>query len=73
MRTIAGIGGATRRRRPIRRFLIITVILLLLIEPLFMYRVLVRERAQRRMIAESSLVAPFTPAVKGQEAGRRTE
>jgi hypothetical protein len=42
------------RRLPIRRIVIIVLLLAALIEPLLMYRSLMREREQRRAVAEAS-------------------
>ena len=50
----AGIG----RRRPILRFVIVALLLTALIEPLVMYRSLMRERAERRAITEATLQTP---------------
>ena len=55
MHTTAGIGDGTRRRKPIRRIVIVAIVLLALIEPLVMYAALMRERAERRAVVDSSL------------------
>jgi hypothetical protein len=68
MHTAAGIRGGARRRRPIRRIVLFAILLLALVEPLIMYRSLVRERAQRRAVADSSLVNPGVKA--GDGSGR---
>jgi hypothetical protein len=46
------------RRRPILRFVIIALLLAALIEPLIMYRSLMRERAERRALTEATLPGP---------------
>jgi hypothetical protein len=53
-------SGTTRsrqggRRRPVLRWVIIALLLAALIEPLIMYRSLMRERAERRAPAEITL------------------
>ena len=61
MHATAGIEGGTRhsgrsaRRSPIGRIVIIGLLLLALVEPLLMYRSLMRQREQRRRASESSL------------------
>jgi hypothetical protein len=64
MHATAGLGGGARhsgrsaRRFPIGRFVIVGVLLLALVEPLLMYRSLMRQREQRRQATESSLGVP---------------
>lgn len=60
MHATAGIGGGARhgrnaRRFPIRRIVIVGLLLLALVEPLLMYRSLMRQREQRRQASEGSL------------------
>ena len=60
MRNADGMGygrrGSLRKggRLPIARIVIIVLLLAALIEPLLMYRSLMREREQRRAVAEAS-------------------
>ena len=60
MHATAGFGGGTRhsgrsaRRLPIRRIVIVGLLLLTFVEPLLMYRSLMRQREQRRQASESS-------------------
>jgi len=60
MHATAGIGGGARhsgrsaRRPPIKRIVIVGLLLLALVEPLLMYRSLMRQREQRRQASESS-------------------
>ena len=53
-----GHGAGNGRRRPILRFVIVALLLTALIEPLVMYRSLMRERAERRAITEATLQTP---------------
>jgi hypothetical protein len=61
MHATAGLEGRTRhsgrsaRRLPLRRIVIVGLLLLALVEPLLMYRSLMRQREQRRQASESSL------------------
>ena len=61
MHVTAGFGGGPRRsgrsarRLTIGRIVIVGLLLLALIEPLLMYRSLMRQREQRRRASESSL------------------
>jgi hypothetical protein len=48
----------TGRRRPILRLVILALLLAALIEPLVMYRSLMRERAERRALVELTLQSP---------------
>jgi hypothetical protein len=51
-------GARTGRRRPILRVVIIALLLAALVEPLVMYRSLMRERAERRALTEITLRSP---------------
>jgi len=61
MNATAGLGegsrqsGRSARRPPIKRIVIVGLLLLALVEPLLMYRSLMRQREQRRQASESSL------------------
>ncbi len=61
MRDTNGAGARKARRRRIIRIVLGALVFAAVVEPLVMYRVLVRERAERRVVAE----APLAPSTDG--------
>ena len=63
-----GTGGDRKKKRSsIFKVVIITVLLCALIEPFVMYKVLVREREQRRIASQSLVSAPSSLVVSAGE------
>ena len=50
-----GESGRSARRPPVGRIVIVGLLLLALVEPLLMYRSLMRQREKRRQASESTL------------------
>ena len=70
MSTAVQTGGRPRRRTPVGRIVLVVVLIAIVMEPIVMYRSLLRQREARQLQEQSELMASAPSLSTDTEAGR---